>query len=122
MLSLKVVRLQYVSRIVFQIECDDNVRPALDGSCHDVAIIRVRQGDYIDQRLIACDEAVFRVGVHQISQQGPLGRVYVRPVRRRSSDPLLMDGACPARAEHLRGRELQQQVAERHRVEHIRIK
>ena len=58
--------------------------------------------------LIACDEAVFRVGVHQVSQQDPLGRVYVRPVRRRSSDPLLMDGACPTCTEHLRGRKLQQ--------------
>jgi len=91
-LCLDSERLEGFVREMPEVECYDDIRPAVDRGGKHMAIIRVRQRESRHERLIAGDEAVPDLRVHQLAGplQLPFGKV--RAVSQKVSNPLIMNG------------------------------
>ena len=108
-------------RKVLQVSCDNDIRVAADGRRQDMPVAGIGQVQAVDQCLVARDEAVGRMGIHQPPGFLKLRARQVRPVGKNAADPLFMDLRRPLRAKEAPHREPHQEVAERGRVENVGV-
>jgi hypothetical protein len=95
---------------VGEVERHDHLGPRLDGGRQDVVIVLVGQGQRRDPRLVASD-----LGLRDRPHQ--LGTGQVGAIGQEVAGPFLVDGVGPAGADQANAGQVEQQVAERGRVE-----
>src|SRR3954452_21482697 len=114
-------RTERLGREVAQVRRDDHVRPPVDGGREHVAVVGVRQGERVDQRLEALDQGVGRVRVHQRAGARELLPGEVRAVAEHGPGPLVVDALRPARPEEAAEGQAHEEVAHGGRVEDARV-
>jgi hypothetical protein len=102
------------------VETENDVRPARDRRCEDVAVIRIGQRQPFDTGFVAGDVGAGQNPLHDIAgaqQAVPAGN----PRRRDIPYPFVVDHVGPARVNDVIDRQLHQQIPQMERVEHVRI-
>lgn len=111
MLGFNAPRCELAAGKVFEICCDDQISPPLDGRRQNVAIIRIRQLENANELIKICNKRVAHMGVHQVA--GPLepfsGKVV--SASEQSVDPFIMHSVRPFGAIQVRNSKFQKQVA-----------
>ena len=98
-LGRKVVRLERLVWKVFQVERDDQAGSAMNGSRHDVPIVRVRQVDRRDHVLEAGDDTVAYRMVHVRTRALQSVAAEIGAIRVDITYPLIVNHVAPARSE-----------------------
>ena len=119
--DLDPIGLQGCSRKILQVERHDEVGPCADGRSQNMPIVRVRQCDGIDERLVTCNKAIPDMSIHQVSGSLKLFRLQVRAIFENVPHPLIMNGIGPFRAVKICHREMHEQIAEWSRIEDTRV-
>ena len=92
---LDIPRGQVFSREVLEVRRDDDLGAGLDGRGEHVPVLRVRELEAIDERLISGNEAVRDGAVDQLAQAGELVLRDVRAVARQVPECLVEDVVGP---------------------------
>jgi len=121
MLGFDSIGLQVFFRKILQIERHNEVSARADCSSQNMSVIRVRQRDGVDERLVASHKAIPDMGVQQVASSLKLFRLHVRTVFENVPHPLVVDGIGPFGAVKFRDRDMPQQVAKRSRIEDARV-
>ena len=87
---------QDLLREIAMVEGDDQIGSALDGGSNDMAIFRVRQVQGWDEVLIAIDQCIAHMSIHQRAGALQLLPGEIRAVTQHRPDPLLVDRVAPA--------------------------
>lgn len=106
---------------VLAIEGHDHMRSATDGGREDMAIVGIGESEVFAMGLVALDQAVSYVAVHERTSASELPEGQVGPIVEQVTHPLTVDLLGPARAEEILHGELHEQVRDRGRVEHARV-
>lgn len=121
MLSLCTVRAQAVLREVLQVEGHDHVSPGSDRGGKDMSVVGVRKTDRRDEILVAGDQAIPNMAVHEIPRAFELVKRQVRPIPQDARHPFPMDVRRPSRPEEIGHGEAHEEVAQRRGVQHARV-
>src|SRR5438093_4425623 len=84
-------------REVGEVEGNDHIGVDLDGGREDMAVLRVGQGQGVDERLIVFDQTIADMGLHERPGARQLRGRQIGPVRQQMTDPLV-DPLRPLRA------------------------
>jgi hypothetical protein len=96
---------QDVRREIRQVKCDDYICAGPNRCGEHMPIILIGQRQPLNQVLVAGDETVPDLGVHQLSRPFELLWSEVRPVRQNVPDPFLMNPVRPSSSEQISQRQ-----------------
>ncbi len=99
MLYLDAECRQPFCREVPLVEGDDHARIAADGCGKDMPVIRVGQGQAVDQVFMPGDQSIRDSLVHEIDSSPQMAEIQLGTVPQQVSNPLVMDQGRPACAE-----------------------
>lgn len=116
MLDLDPVRRQGGIRKVLLVEGHDGVGIDLDGSRQDMAIVRVRERQRGDQRVIFSNKSVEDCRVHPRGGRAQPRLVKVAPVREKVSNPFVVDAFGPFGPKEPRRGQFDQYIPQRSRI------
>src|SRR3569623_26219 len=98
-------------RKILAVVSDDGASLTKDGRCQDMPIFGVGQVQARLKALVAADEAVGDIRIHQVSCSLQRASRYVGPTFAHAAYPFLMDASRPARTEEAGNGQMHQQVA-----------
>ena len=108
-------------REIVEVEGEDEIGSALDGGGQDMAVFRVRQLQGWDEGLLAIDQCIPHMGIHQRAGELQLLPGKIRSVPQHRPDPFLMDCIAPAGAIEILERQTQQQITKWGRIENTGV-
>lgn len=96
---------------------NDDIRVAANGSGKHMAVASIWQREGTDERLVAGDEAVAHMGVHQLPHTRQLNRIKVGTVCCKVPRPFIVNFFRPATSKQIPYRQLHENVPQRGWVE-----
>jgi len=100
-----------------QVVGHDDIGPRPDGRRQNVAAVLAGKRQHGNQILVARDQAIPNVEIHQVAGSLELRAGQIRATFQHAPHPLLMDGVGPFRPKKVRQRQVHQQIAERRGVQ-----
>lgn len=104
-------------RKVLEVGGKDDVRIATYRGSNDMAVVRIRQPNRGHEFIEARNYGVPNMGIHEPAGALKTGRRNIWPTTPQRTDPLVVDSVRPLRTVQVRRRELEQQIAQRGRVQ-----
>ena len=108
-------------RKVSEVERQDRLCAATQCAGNDMPIIGVRQLYGLNQRLIANDQSVSDVGIHQLTNTLQALLRNIASSRPDVAHPFIMDALGPSSAVEVRERQIHQETPQRRRIEDARV-
>lgn len=119
--GLEVMELERAWRKVSEVERDNDIRATMNGGGQYVAIRGVREIQALDQALVAADDAIVCVSVHEDPGSLKLFTPEIRASGKHIADPLIVDRLGPLRSIQILDGQMEKKVSERSRVEHTGV-
>ena len=119
--GLNAVRRETRFRKIPQILGHDDIAAPSDRRRQNVPVVRVQQSQRRNQFLVSHDQTIARCPIHHIPRSFQGRSVAVRLMAQQRLYPLAMNRRRPPRSEYIGNSQLQQKIAHRRGIKHIRV-
>jgi hypothetical protein len=121
MLSLEAMSYERVGRKVPQIYGHNDTCVAVDGGGEHVAIVGIGRDKLVKHRLVATDESIVDVFVHQPARALELREGEIGTVAQQRRDPFFVNAVRPASLKKVTQGQMHQEVSKQRRIKNARI-